>query len=92
LRHIQALEEGGFVKTYEEKSHLGAPNRKYYFLSSTISLTISMSQDSFTIANNQLIKKWNLGNSDNDDINGSKLSSFTPNLFIVIAVLKPRAH
>jgi len=50
LRHMQALEKGGVIKTYEEKSDLGAPNRKYYCLSSVFSLNISMSQDSFSIA------------------------------------------
>jgi ArsR family transcriptional regulator len=59
---MQALEDGGFVKTYEEKSNLGAPNRKYYCLRSIFNLTITMSQDSFSIANNQPIKKLNLNN------------------------------
>jgi predicted transcriptional regulator len=66
---MQALEDGGFVKTYEERSHLGAPNRKYYCLSSTFSLTISMSQDSFSIANNNLTKKCNSSNDDDIDNN-----------------------
>jgi predicted transcriptional regulator len=61
LRHMQALEDGGFVKTYQEKSDLGAPDRKYYCLSSTFNLTVSMSQDSFSIAtNNRLIEKKHL--------------------------------
>ena len=66
LRHMQALEEGGFIKTYEEKSNLGGPNRKYYCLSSSFSLIISMSQDSFSVTNNQIIEKSNF-NSDNSN-------------------------
>lgn len=54
LRHMQALEDASLVKTYEERSDLGAPNRKYYSLDSSFSLTISMSQDSFSIANKKL--------------------------------------
>jgi ArsR family transcriptional regulator len=72
LRHMQALEDGGFVKTYEEKSNLGAPNRKYYCLRSIFNLTISMSQDSFSIANNQPIKKLNLDNNSNNNNNNNK--------------------
>ena len=34
LRHMKALEVGCFIKTYEEKSNLGGPDRKYYSLSS----------------------------------------------------------
>ena len=30
LRHMEALENGGLIKTYAEKSDLGAPDRKYY--------------------------------------------------------------
>lgn len=65
LRHMQALEEGGIVKTYEEKSDLGAPNRKYYCLSSVFSLNISMSQDSFSIAPHIIQKRNNDKNNDN---------------------------
>jgi predicted transcriptional regulator len=65
LRHMQALEEGGFIKTYEEKSNLGGPNRKYYRLSSSFSLIISMSQDSFSVTNNQIIEKLNFNSDSN---------------------------
>jgi predicted transcriptional regulator len=65
LRHMQALEDGGFVKT------LGAPNRKYYCLRSIFNLIISMSQDSFSIANNQPIKKLNLDNNSNNNNNNN---------------------
>jgi ArsR family transcriptional regulator len=65
LRHMQVLEKGGVVKTYEEKSDLGAPNRKYYCLSSVFSLNISMSQDSFSIAPHIVQKRNNDKNNDN---------------------------
>ncbi len=51
LRHMEALENGGLIKTYAEKSDLGAPDRKYYRLNSSFSLTIALSQDSFSIEN-----------------------------------------
>ena len=53
LRHMQALEDAGFVSTYREKSELGAPDRKYYRLDSTFNLTISISKDEFVIDYNQ---------------------------------------
>jgi ArsR family transcriptional regulator len=69
LRHMQALEDGGLVKTYQEKSDLGAPDRKYYYLSSTFNLNISMSQDSFSITtNDRLIQKKDL-DKKNDNSN-----------------------
>ena len=49
LRHVHALENIGLIKTYAEKSDLGAPDRKYYRLNSSFSLTIALSQDSFSI-------------------------------------------
>lgn len=49
LRHMQTLEDVGFVNTYGEKSGLGAPDRKYYRLDSSFNLTISLSQDEFVI-------------------------------------------
>ena len=49
LRHMQTLEESGFVSTYGEKSKLGAPDRKYYRLNSSFNLSISLSEDEFTI-------------------------------------------
>ena len=74
LRHMQALEEGGIIKTYEEKSNLGGPNRKYYCLSSSFSLIISMSQDSFSVMNNQIIEKLNFnGDNKNNKKNLDKL-------------------
>src|SRR5574337_511363 len=49
LRHMQTLEDSGFVSTYGEKSKLGAPDRKYYRLNSSFNLSISLSEDEFTI-------------------------------------------
>ena len=54
LRHLQALEEGGLIETYGEKSDLGAPDRKYYHLNTSFILTISLSEDDFTITNQKI--------------------------------------
>ena len=75
LRHMQALEEGGFVKTYEVKSNLGAPNRKYYCLHSIFSLNISMSQDSFSIVNNHILQKRNIDDKNTRKNNNKRLKT-----------------
>jgi len=49
LRHLQALEDIGLIETYSEKSEFGAPDRKYYRLNDSFILTISLSEDDFTI-------------------------------------------
>jgi predicted transcriptional regulator len=54
LRHVNALEDIGLIESYAVKSNLGAPNRKYYRLNSSFSLTISISQDSFSIENHKI--------------------------------------
>lgn len=54
LRHVNALEDIGLIKSYAEKSNLGAPDRKYYRLNSSFSLTVSISQDSFSIENHKI--------------------------------------
>lgn len=54
LRHVEALEKIGLIETYAEKSDFGAPNRKYYKLSSAFTLTISLSEDDFSITNNKI--------------------------------------
>lgn len=54
LRHLQALEDGGLIESYGEKSNLGAPPRKYYKLNSSFSMTISFSEDDFTITNQDI--------------------------------------
>lgn len=51
LRHVRSLEESGLISSYEEKSDLGAPDRRYYKLKSEFSLTVSISQDAFGINN-----------------------------------------
>jgi ArsR family transcriptional regulator len=42
LRHMKALEDIELVASYSERSNLGAPDRKYYRLNSSFSLTISI--------------------------------------------------
>ena len=49
LRHLQALQDIGLIETYGEKSDFGAPDRKYYRLNDSFILTISLSEDDFTI-------------------------------------------
>ena len=53
LRHVEALEKIGLIETYAEKSEFGAPNRKYYKLSSAFTLTITLSEDYFSITNTE---------------------------------------
>ena len=55
LRHLQSLEEGGLIETYAEKSGLGAPDRKYYRLNNSFILTISLSEDDFTVINQKIV-------------------------------------
>ena len=54
LRHVEALEKIGLIETYAEKSEFGAPNRKYYKLSSAFTLTITLSEDDFSITNKKI--------------------------------------
>lgn len=54
LRHMKALEDIGLIESYAEKSNLGAPNRKYYRLNSSFSLTISLSEDAFSIESHKI--------------------------------------
>ena len=56
LRHMQALEKSGLIEAYAEKSDLGAPDRKYYRLNSSFSLTISISRDEFSIENRNIVE------------------------------------
>jgi ArsR family transcriptional regulator len=44
LRHMKTLEDMGLIESYAEKSNLGAPDRKYYRLNSSFSLTICLSE------------------------------------------------
>jgi len=55
LRHLQALEESGLIESYSEKSELGAPDRKYYRLNDSFILTISMSEDDFTVTKQEVM-------------------------------------
>jgi ArsR family transcriptional regulator len=54
LRHMKTLEDIGLIESYAEKSNLGAPDRKYYRLSSSFSLTICLSEDAFSIQNRKI--------------------------------------
>ncbi|MEO9296142.1 MAG: ArsR family transcriptional regulator [Nitrososphaera sp.] len=56
LRHLQALEESGLVEAYAEKSKLGAPDRKYYRLSDSFILTVSLSEDHFTMKKQKIVQ------------------------------------
>ncbi len=49
LRHMKALHTAGFVQPYREKSDLGAPDRKFYRLDSSFTLSINSSKDEFSI-------------------------------------------
>src|SRR5215212_10558752 len=54
LRHMKTLEDIGLIESYAEKSNLGAPDRKYYRLRSSLSLTICLSEDAFSIQNRKI--------------------------------------
>jgi ArsR family transcriptional regulator len=51
---MKTLEDIGLIESYAEKSNLGAPDRKYYRLSSSFSLTICLSEDAFSIQNRKI--------------------------------------
>jgi predicted transcriptional regulator len=54
LRHVKILEDTGLIKSYAERSDLGAPNRKYYRVDSSFNLNISVSNDNFTVRNEDI--------------------------------------
>jgi ArsR family transcriptional regulator len=54
LRHVKILEDIGLIKSYAERSDLGAPNRKYYRVNSSFNLSISVSNDNFTVRNEDI--------------------------------------
>jgi ArsR family transcriptional regulator len=56
LRHLQALEGSGLIETYCEKSDFGAPDRKYYRLNNSFILTISLSEDDFTVTKQKIVE------------------------------------
>ena len=59
LRHLQVLEGIGLIETYAEKSDFGAPDRKYYRLNDSFILTISLSEDNFTITKQNITESRN---------------------------------
>ena len=59
LRHLQALEDIGLIETYAEKSNFGAPDRKYYRVNDSFVLTISLSEDNFTITKQNITESRN---------------------------------
>jgi ArsR family transcriptional regulator len=88
LRHMKTLEDMGLIESYGEKSNLGAPDRKYYRLSSSFSLTICLSEDAFSIENRKIeqyrhkesdkfYKEYDLLAQDND---GKALNQLQNNL------------
>jgi predicted transcriptional regulator len=87
LRHLQSLEELGLVETYAEKSEHGAPDRKYYRLNTSFTLTITLSEDDFTIKKENLVasrqkesKKYYRGLDSITDDAGQALSSLQENM------------
>lgn len=54
LRHVKILEDTGLIKSYSMRSELGAPDRKYYRVNSSFNLSISISNDNFTVRNEDI--------------------------------------
>ncbi len=54
LRHLHSLDKTGFVKSFNEKSDYGAPERKYYQLDTSFTLSISLSKDNFSMTHNNM--------------------------------------
>jgi ArsR family transcriptional regulator len=54
LRHVKILEDSGLIESYAMRSDLGAPDRKYYRVNSSFNLSISVSNDNFTIRNKDI--------------------------------------
>jgi ArsR family transcriptional regulator len=87
LRHLQALEDIGLIETYAKKSYFGAPDRKYYRLNDSFILTISLSEDDFTItkqniteSRNRESKKYYKNLDSMPDESGEALSLLQENL------------
>jgi predicted transcriptional regulator len=87
LRHLQALEDIGLIETYGEKSDFGAPDRKYYRLNDSFILTISLSEDNFTITKQHIIesrqkesKKYYKNLESMPEVTGEALSLLQKNL------------
>lgn len=102
LRHLQTLEESGLIETYAEKSDLGAPDRKYYRLSDSFILTVSLSEDHFVIKKKRIVesrqqesKKYYDAFDSTPEEMGSALYSLQENLSNVeeeISVLEARLN
>jgi len=54
LRHMVILEKSGLIETYEERSNLGGPNRKYYKVKSSFNINVSLSKDSFSLVSKEI--------------------------------------
>jgi len=54
LRHVKILEDTGLIESYAMRSELGAPDRKYYRVNSSFNLSISISNDNFTVRNEDI--------------------------------------
>jgi predicted transcriptional regulator len=59
LRHMRILHTNGFVQPYDEKSDLGAPDRKFYKLDSSFTLSVYSSKDEFEIKHDDLAPSKN---------------------------------
>ncbi|MFB5610631.1 MAG: ArsR/SmtB family transcription factor [Nitrosopumilaceae archaeon] len=59
LRHLKILDNVGFIRSYNEKSDLGAPDRKFYRLNSSFMLSIFSTQDEFSIKFDNLVPEDN---------------------------------
>jgi len=87
LRHLQTLEEIGLIETFAEKSDLGAPDRKYYRLNDSFILTVSLSEDHFSIKKQKIAesrqqeskKYYEVFDSTSEEM-GSALHSLQENL------------
>lgn len=87
LRHLQALQDIGLIETYAEKSEFGAPDRKYYRLNDSFILTISLSEDDFTISKQNITesrqkesKKYYKNLESMPEVAGEALSFLQENL------------
>ena len=87
LRHLQSLEDSGLIETYAEKSGLGAPDRKYYRLNDSFILTVSLSEDDFTVTKKKIVearhkesKKYYKAFDSIPEEAGAALSSLQENL------------
>ena len=71
LRHMYSLDKTGFVKSFNEKSDYGAPERKYYQLDTSFTLFISISKDNFSMTHNDMHISANTENPKIKDKIGS---------------------